>query len=67
MGCLGHAACISVKRVFVCQQVDALLLVNVDRVSALTVIDSEDELPGPSGREDRVLSGFQVGGLLCGE
>lgn len=50
-----------------CQQVDALLLVNVERVSALTVIDSEDELPGPSGREDRVLSGFQVGEFLCAE
>ena len=55
----------SAHRQVPCTQVDALLLANVERVSALTVIDSEQQLPGPSGRADRILSGFQVSFKEC--
>jgi hypothetical protein len=41
-------------------QESALQLVNVERVSAVTVLDSLDALCGPSGRPDRIISGFQV-------
>lgn len=33
---------------------------NVERISAVTVLDSADELCGPSGRSDRIVSGFQA-------
>lgn len=48
------------------EQVDALLLVNVERIGALTVVDTEEWLPGPSNRPDRILSGFHASlGPLC--
>lgn len=39
---------------------DALLLMNVERISALTMVDTDEDLQGPSGRPERILSGFQV-------
>ncbi|BDA49006.1 probable WD repeat-containing protein 6 at N-terminal half [Coccomyxa sp. Obi] len=41
-------------------EVDALLLANVERINALTVVDTEESLPGPSGMPDRILSGFHA-------
>ena len=40
--------------------VEALTLLSVERAGPMTVIDSDAVLPGPSGRPERVFTGFQV-------
>ena len=38
----------------------ALSLVSVERIAGLSVLDTDALLPGPGGRPERILTGFQV-------